>query len=48
MPGRTRLRPDDQVDVRNLVPITDQRLTKGVIRCHCNLQRRLNHTKGND
>ena len=32
--GRARLRSDDQVDVRHLVAIADQRLTDEKIRCH--------------
>jgi demethoxyubiquinone hydroxylase (CLK1/Coq7/Cat5 family) len=30
----TRLRANDQVDVRNLVAVADQRLTKKEVRCH--------------
>ena len=45
MTGRTRLGADDEIDVRDLIAIADQRFTKEEIRCHCNLQRRLNHAK---
>src|SRR4029077_21193579 len=44
LPRVARLRPDDQVDVGDLVPVAYQRLTNEEIRCHNYLPIRMGST----